>query len=254
MKRLLPILICLISLLAASDASAATAFKNESLRYLISYKWGLIHKDAGDATLSLRRNGSHYNVMLAARTKPWADKIYRVRDTLMGSIRVRDLKPMSYTKITHEKDKYARDEISYSISGNTTKGIAKRHRIKNGKNVTSEKTLTATGPVYDMLSVFYYLRKLDYGQLSKNKIYTATVFSGEKKETLKIRSLGKENIKLKDKSTREAYHIKFNFTRDGGRKSSDDIDTWISTDESHIPLYLVGRLPIGEVRAYFVGS
>lgn len=254
MKKSVYILLLCITAITALSANAGTPFANERLRYVISYKWGLIHKDAGDATLSLSRHGDRYNVMLAAKTKPWADKIYRVRDTLSGSIRVRDLKPLSYTKITHEKDRYAKDEISYSISGNTTKGLAKRHRVKKGKNVTTEKTLTATGPVYDMLSVFYYLRKLDYAQLNKNKIYTATVFSGDKKETIKIHSLGVEKIKLKDKTTRNAYHIKFNFTRDGGKKSSDDIDTWISTDDAHIPLYLVGNLPVGEVRAYYVGG
>ena len=78
------------------SAQASSAFGNETLRYVISYKWGLIHKDAGEATLSLRRHGDRYDVMLAAKTKPWADKVYRVRDTLQGSIRVRDLKPLSY--------------------------------------------------------------------------------------------------------------------------------------------------------------
>lgn len=248
--------ILLVTLLVSvsGPARAASAFSNETLRYVISYKWGLIHKDAGEATLSLRRHGDRYDVMLAAKTKPWADKVYRVRDTLHGSIRVRDLKPLSYTKITHEKDKYARDEIRYNISGASTTGHVRKYRIKNGAPQTTENTLSASGPVYDMLSVFYYLRKLDYSQLNKNKIYTATVFSGSRKETVRIRSLGLEKIKLKDKTEREAYHIRFNFTSKGGKKTSDDIDTWISTDQAHIPLYLVGRLPVGEVRAYFLGS
>lgn len=255
MKKIFIILgmICM-SCVFAQTAEAGTAFSNETLHYVISYKWGLIHKDAGDATLSLRRRGNNYDVMLAAKTKPWADKVYRVRDTLTSTITVRDLKPLTYSKIMHEKDKYAKDEITYTHSGATTKGVARRFRIKEGQPVQTEKSLTASGPVYDMLSVFYYLRKLDYSQLNKNKIYTATVFSGEKKEKVNIKSLGIEKIKLKDKSVKDAYHIKFNFTREGGKKSSDDIDTWISTDDSHIPLYLVGKLPIGEVRAYYVGS
>ena len=33
---------------------------------------------------------------------------------------------------------------------------------------------------------------------------------------------------MKDKSKRKAYHIRFNFTMQGGKKSSDDIDCWIS--------------------------
>ncbi len=235
-------------------ANAAGHFSNETLKYVISYKWGLIHKDAGEATLTLRHRGSNYDIMLAAKTKPWADKVYSVRDTLIGSLRQSDLKPLVYKKITHEKGKYAYDEIRYSHSGNATTGKAKRIRIKNGKEVEAVKDLSATGPVYDMLSVFYYLRKLDYSQLNKNKIYTATVFSGNKKETVKIHSLGIEKIKLKDKSVREAYHIKFNFTSDGGKKSSDDMDTWISTDAAHVPLYLVGKLPVGEVRAYLISA
>ena len=135
-----------------------------------------------------------------------------------------------------------------------TTGHTKRIRMKEGASKVTENTLTASGPVYDMLSVFYYLRKLDYGQLSRNKIYTATVFSGNKKETIRIHCLGKKKLKLKDKSEREAWHIRFNFTQEGGRKSSDDMDTWISTDVAHIPLYLVGKLPVGEVRAYYLGS
>lgn len=253
-KLMISIAMSAVAFLTALSAGAASPFSNETLRYVISYKWGLIHKDAGDATLSLRRHGDRYDVMLAARTKPWADRIYSVRDTLKGAITVNGLKPVYYHKITHEKGKYARDEVSYSVKGNTTTGHTKRIRIKEGAPKVTENTLTASGPVYDMLSVFYYLRKLDYGQLSRNKIYTATVFSGNKKETIRIHCLGKEKLKLKDKSEREAWHIRFNFTQEGGRKSSDDMDTWISTDAAHIPLYLVGKLPVGEVRAYYLGS
>lgn len=252
MKKFIKIFFILLFFNIALVPKAATPFQDEKLHYVISYKWGLIHKDAGDATLSLRRTGNNYDIMLAAKTKPWADKIYQVRDTLKGVLGVRDLKPLSYTKITHEKGKFARDEIKYSFTGNKTTGVAKKIRIKDGKPTVTEKTLEADGPVYDMLSVFYYLRKLDYSQLNKNKIYTATVFSGSKKETIKIRSLGVEKIKLKNKTEQEAYHIKFNFTSNGGKKSSEDIDTWISLDNRHIPLYLVGRLPVGEVRAYYI--
>lgn len=252
MRYLTTLLIFVALSLTQFKVGAVTSFQNETLKYVISYKWGLIHKDAGEATLSLKRNGNVYNVMLAAKTKPWADKVYQVRDTLRASMRVSDLKPLSYTKITRENGKYKRDELKYSFSGNSTTGKAKRYRTDKGKTTVKENTFTATGPVYDMLSVFYYLRSLNFAQMKKNTAYTATVFSGKQKETIKIRCLGVEKIKLRNNTMREAYHIKFNFTRDGGKKSSDDIDTWISTDSRHIPLYLSGKLPIGEVRAYLI--
>lgn len=242
----------LTAVLLACGMAHGAEFNNEDLHYVISYKWGLIHKDAGDATLSLRRNGANYNLKLTAKTKPWADRIYKVRDTLLGTVRRVDLRPISYSKITHEKGKYDRDDIKFSTYRTVTKGNVVRSKLRDGVMKRTEKTLTGSGPVFDMLSVFYYLRHLDYSKLQAHHIYKATIFSGSKSEYIKIRSLGKERIKLKNKTEREAYHIKFNFTQEGGRKSSDDIDTWISTDDAHIPLYLVGKLPIGEVRVNYV--
>ena len=100
-----------LTFLIFSMSLSAKGFADENLHYVITYKWGLIHKDAGDATLSLRNNGKDYNIMLAARTKPWADRFYQVRDTLLGKIRMNDLRPLSYTKIAHEKGKYGKDVI-----------------------------------------------------------------------------------------------------------------------------------------------
>lgn len=255
MKKLSILLSFIVALALGANARGATSFQNENLKYVITYKWGLIHQDAGEATLSLRRGADAYSISLTAKTKPWADKLYQVRDTLKGAIRISDFTPLSYAKITHEKGKYKRDDIRYSTSGGQTTGYIKRYRTdKNGKPSISESTLSANGPVFDMLSVFYFLRTLDYAQLAKNKIYTATIFSGSQKEKISIRCLGLEKIKLRNKKECMAYHIRFNFTRKGGKKSSDDMDTWISTDSAHIPLYLVGKLPIGEVRAYFLGS
>lgn len=182
MRKLIPIILTVIfGVTSALNVNAAALFKNETLKYVVTYKWGLIHKDAGDATVTLRRNGDQYRMVLTAKSKPWADKIYRVRDTLESVMRVADLKPISYVKRMHEKDKNDIDRIKFTHSGNTTKGAVTRHRVRKGKASTTETTLTGTGPVYDFLSIFYYLRKLDYSKLNQNKVYAATVFSGSKK-------------------------------------------------------------------------
>lgn len=249
MKRIL-ILSCIF--LSAVTSYAKGEFHNESLQYVISYKWGLIHKDAGDAVLSLRSSGDNYDLMLTAKTKPWADKFYMVRDTLKGVVKKNNLIPVSYTKITRENGYYEVDDIRYSKSGNVTSGHCVSRRYKEDGVSEKKLDLKATGPVFDMLSVFYYLRALDYSRLNKNMVYKATIFSGSKSETISIRSLGISEVKMRNGSKEQAYHIKFKFTTQGGKKSSDDIDTWISTDSDHVPLYLVGKLPVGEVRVYLM--
>ena len=95
------------------------------------------------------------------------------------------------------------------------------------------------------------LRTIDMKKLKADGSMSTTVFSGKRKERLDIKYVGEENVKLRDESRHNAYHIKFCFTEEGKTKSSDDIDTWISKDEARIPLMLRGNLPIGEVCVYY---
>ena len=231
----------------------AADFAPESLHYVITYKWGLIHKEAGTATLSLRPSADTYTLTLTAKTKPWADKLYRVRDTLTSVVGRSDLRPRRYVKNAHEGGRYSRDVIDFSYSGTSVKGAAQRLRVgKKGETSTGSSSLSASGPTFDMLSVFYFLRTLDYRKLSAGESVTANIFSGHQTEKLTIRCLGKERIEMRDNSHAEAWHIKFRFTSHGGKKSSDDIDAWISTGPDHRPLRIYGNLPVGQVRVYLV--
>lgn len=229
------------------------AFENEDLHYVISYKWGLIHKDAGDATLSLKNKGNTYEMVLTGKTKPWADKFYKVRDTLIANVKKDGFIPLSYSKIAHEKGKYSRDDIKYELKGDSVIGNAIRTKQNDkGKLEKKNKRFAATGDVFDMLTVFYYLRNIDYNNLQKGDRQTAKIFSGTGVETLTLRYDGRETIKLSNGEKREAFHILFKFTTAKKKKSSEDMNAWISTDPSHIPLLVTGSLPVGEVRCSFV--
>lgn len=258
MKRLhllsITFLLSLVLSLSALGANTGEkrSFSNETLNYVITYKWGLIHKEAGTAQLKLTDKGSNYDLTLVGKTKPWADKIYQVRDTLYSQVSKNGFRPQRYIRTAHEGGKYSRDDIRFSYSGSVVKGAVDKRREKDGKIKTTASSMTASGVAYDMLSVFYYLRTIDYSALEKGKVVTTTLFSGSKRETVKIRSYGVEDVKMKNGSKRKAYHIKFNFTSDNGKKSSDDIDAWLSYDSDRVPLVIIGKLPIGTVRCYLV--
>lgn len=251
--RILAALLLFLSFtwLCAATPNSKSNFNDEKLNYVITYKWGLIHKEAGTAQLSLRNKGDNYEITLVGRTKTWADKIYQVRDTLYSRVEKKGFKPQRYIRTAHEGGKFSKDDLQFSYSGNSVKGMVNKTREKDGKIKTAQASMTATGTAYDMLSVFYYLRTLDYSALDKGKVVTTSLFSGSNRETVTIRSLGVEEVKLKNGTKREAYHIKFKFTSGNGKKSSDDIDAWLSYDADRIPLVIIGKLPIGSVRCYY---
>lgn len=227
----------------------------EKLNYVVTYKWGLIQKDAGDVEITKKPKGNGYELRLVAKTKPWADKIYRLRDTLVSVTEKDHYKPLHYTYIAHEKNKYRKDDIKFSYAGKKITGQAEKFKEnKKGEIQHSTTTLESDIAAYDMLSVYFFLRDIDYASLKPGETVKATIFSGSKEELLTVRCEGKEEIELRDKSKHETWHIVFKFTQKGGSKSSDDINCWISTKQPYIPLLIIGNLPIGQVRVNYQAS
>ena len=250
MKKLFLSILCLLILSVVANAAGTEKYK-----YVVTYKWGLIQKDAGDVVITHVPKGDGYELKLTAKTKPWADKVYKVRDTLISVTSREKYRPIRFSHIAHEKNKYRHDEIKFSYSGNKVYGRSEKYKEdKNGKITSSVHQLEGAIPTYDMLSVYFFLRDLDYSKMKAGETINATIFSGSKSENLQVRCKGKETIKLRDNTEREAWHIVFKFTQHGGKKSSDDISCWISTAAPHIPLQIVGSLPIGQIKVHYVGS
>ncbi len=104
-KVLFPVLLFLMlaaHAVAAAADSVAVNIPDETLNYKVMFKWGFINKKAGSAKLSLRRTPQGYTSQLTAASEPWADRIYRLRDTLNGRMEPDGFRPLFYEKIAHE--------------------------------------------------------------------------------------------------------------------------------------------------------
>ncbi|MDE5688621.1 MAG: DUF3108 domain-containing protein [Paramuribaculum sp.] len=252
MKRLYSILILAFFFL---QSVAVTRFEEETLNYKVMFKWGLVQKQAGRATLKLKSSPDAFVATLYARSESWADHFYSLRDTLISTMSKTDMLPSRYERIAHEGGRYARDIITINRAGNVFTGESVRYRRKKNDSHTtkSQITLSAEGPTVDLLSVFYYLRAIDFGRIKPGYTKTINIFSGKRKEYLKIKYHGIDVLELDGKKY-QTYRISFTFTADGSKKSSDDIDTWIWTNSSHIPLKLEGKLKVGRIRCLYTGN
>ena len=237
-----------------SPAISAIELPDEDLKYSVMYKWGPVNKQAAEAILSLRSDGAHYRSQLAARTMPWADKVYRVRDTLQSSMVRKGCLPTRYAKLTHEGNHYRKDVLTYSRAGGmVTVDATREKRLKNGTMAVSDTILEATSPGYDMLSVFYYLRLLDFSAMTPGQQTRVHIFSGRSVENLAITYKGTHKVKIKGRQW-DTYYVTFSFTHKDGTQSSAPMYAWISTDPSRIPLKLEGELPLGKVQAIYEGA
>ncbi|MCM1067426.1 MAG: DUF3108 domain-containing protein [Muribaculaceae bacterium] len=239
----------------AGLASGTVKLAPETLNYKVMFKWGIINKQAGTATLRLTHNADTYFATLAAKSAPWADKIYKVRDTLNGRMTYRDLTPLFYEKIANEGGERKHDVVTYDYS---TQGLVRADCIrkvykKGVLKVDETRTLRTEGDAVDMLTSFYFMRTLPFTSMTPGTVTRIDIFSGKRKELLSITYHGVVDADL-DGSTAKAYHISFTFTSGNGKKTSDDMEAWISTGPERIPLRLEGKLPVGKVHCIYTGK
>lgn len=251
--KIISILIAAAGFALSAQAANPVSLLDETLTYDVIYKWGFINKVAGYATMSLRNDGDLYKASVYAENAPWANSIYMLRDTLYSTMTKANYFPVSYIYIAHENGKYKKDVLTFSHTGNTFSANAVRYkRAAEGEPMTSSTLhLEAQGMTVDMLSSFFYLRTLDFPNMKSGQSITVNIFSGSKKEKLKITYKGTQTITLNGRKF-PTYYINFTFTRKGV-ESSAPISGWISTDGQRIPLKVEGSLPVGKVRALYTG-
>lgn len=243
--------ILLVTLLPVVGASCGYAqFVDQLFNYDISYKWGFIDKTAATAKLSLTTDGVHNIAQLSGETMSWINDFFCVRDTLHGIIEPETCLPLQYIKSTHQGSEYAHDVVRYERNGNTTVGYAKRMKQHQGQElIVSDTVLYATGPTFDLLSVFYYVRTLNYDQMHPGEQIHVNIFSGWTCEQLCITYEGEETINFDNRDWR-TYKLRFTFTMDG-KSCADPMLVWLGHDEYKIPIKLEGVLSFGSVQAYF---
>lgn len=231
------------------------AIENETLNYKIVYRWGIINKQAGRASITLSKiNNGMLKAKMCARTEPWADHFYRVRDTLYSTFSSKTYLPINYIRIAHENGSYAKDVLKINQGVVTTADI-NLYRCKKNSNDTTTTTnsLSTVGPAVDLLSSLYYLRTLRFSNLTVGEKSTITIFSGKRKEQLHFIFNGPKTIDFDGKKTR-VLEVEFTFTSDSGKTTSDPIKAWLTDDSSHIPLKIEGKLKIGKVQAIFTNK
>lgn len=248
------ILILLISVIATSFCGAVS-YTNEILTYKVMYKWGIINKKAGSVYINIRAEDDYYRTQLTAASEPWADRIYKVRDTLNGVMAKETLIPLFYEKISHEGSEDKHDTVRFTRNGSKTTGSCTRVKYKKGELKNDERReLTAVGTTLDMLSSFYYMRSVKFENWKPGQVLTVNLFSGKRKELLTFKYQGIDTVDIGDGHKRRCYHVTFVFTGDDGKTSSDNMDAWLTTDESRIPLKLEGQLPVGKVQCIYTGK
>jgi hypothetical protein len=210
----------------------------ERLQYRIHY--GII--TGGQAVISTGKttvnNESVMHAKVDGRTSGLIDKIYRVADVYESFFRDSDNLPVKAIRnISEGKYRYY-DEVSYGYDSAIDSCYIVSQR--KGKHIVPKRTL-------DMVSVFFFLRRINMNTLRMNEVVTFNTWFGDELFPFYVVYKGRETVSIKSGEYR--CH-KFVPVVEPGRvfKDEDDMTVWFSADRNKIPVSIKFDIWVGSFR------
>lgn len=211
----------------------------EFFNYNISY--GFI--DAGYASMELneaiQNNVNCFHVKCKGGTKGIANVFYKVKDDYQSYFNKQTGEPVVFIRKIQEGGYTKNVQIDFDSPNNIALVNDKKHK-KLQKLKTKED-------VQDMLSVLYYLRRIETSKLKNGDIIEVYMFFDEENYLFQLKLLGRENIKTE---FGKISCLKFRPYVQSGRvfKESESITLWVSDDKNKIPVLMKADLMVGSIK------
>ncbi|WP_338764374.1 DUF3108 domain-containing protein [Bernardetia sp. ABR2-2B] len=224
--------------------SDVTFKKGEKISYLVHY--GFIN--AGEAVVKVDDNfhnidgNSCYKVEVEGKSVGVFGWTTNIDDKWSSYIdRQKHIPRKFHRKI--KENKYRKEEtVMFDHSG---KQASVKYKKRNDKNWKRKEYPIPTN-VQDMISGYYFLRRVDYEKLTKNEIIRMDAFFEDSVYDFKVRYIGKEIIKTKI-GKKETFVMSPIMPENGLFSGKESIKIWMSADEDRIPLKIRANMFIGGI-------
>jgi len=239
-------------LIASTQANELPFQADEELKFDIHYKYGLVMLKAGTAnykiTKSRYNNTDSYITSVDFKTTSFFDKIYKMRDTLSSHVN-ENLHPLYHLRSINEGNYHVREEMFFNRFSKEYTELRVRRESKQVLRLDS--TLISYDFGYDIVSIFQFLRSLDYSQM-KSPVENISTFFGNANIKITVRCEGQSIVERSETLKYNTYKIALDFKDKAFNESKNAIEIWMSNDENKIPIKIRAKLKIGAAEVYLV--
>ncbi len=248
MKKLFFILLSSMLLSLSGLAQQELCFKpGEEINYIVSYNWGFIWIDVGEAKFTVKEKKFKSKPFLVleawGKTYPSWDHFFKVRDYYKSIVYPETVKPVYFIRDISEGD--IKFKITYKFIQRKKLVYAER---KGNTGLHRHDTVKINDNTFDLLSVIYYARNLDYSKMKKNQKVPVSMVLDRKFENLYFRYLGKETFYNKKIGKFKTIKLRVVTVPSTAFEGGETITLWITDDENHIPVWIESPISVGAVK------
>lgn len=238
-----------IQLKAQCEADNRSFRGGEHLQYDLYFRYGLIYTKAGNSSLSVSdtkyKGKDAYRMMLTANSIGAAKVLFFIADTLT-SYTTKNIVPLAHLKDAHEGNDYRTERATYDYS---TGKIKLRNINKKNGDLRYDTTLVSDDCIYDMLSIIYYARTLNYNKIEKGDEVTVSFLSGRNKVNMTIVHQGLESVQANDGRKYNCIKLSLIINEKAFEDKNEAMKVYITEDMNHIPIRIDSKLKVGSTRA-----
>jgi hypothetical protein len=114
-------------------------------------------------------------------------------------------------------------------------------------------TLPITSCTFDMVSLLYYVRNLDYSHCRVNDTIPVTILLDNELYNIYFRYLGTEKKKIKHFGEIDCMKFSAMLIQGTVFKGGEKMFLWVTNDKNRIPVYVESPIIVGSVRGTLVG-
>lgn len=226
----------------------------EKLDFVLHYKWGIINSDIGTASITLDTlrisSSKAFHCRVQGRTIRIFDKFFRVREDFNSYFSYNGLKPIRFTRDTHEGSYTAENEYNYMWDA--AKPYIDAKVFTSSIDSTKYLRLPLKECTFDLPSLFFFARNIDMSKVRTNVRYPMTFAIDDDIYDVYFIYRGKATRKVKGLGTVKCLKFAAKLLEGEVFKGDADLDIYISDDLNRLPVLFGAPISVGEVEGRMV--
>jgi hypothetical protein len=251
----LRLLLSILLLLAGLSVHAQCKIENnyfragEVLEYDLYIRLGILSTKGGTATLrttaTTYAGQEAYKMTLTSSSKGAARALFELDDTL-SCYMTKELVPLAYLKDAHEGGDYTKERQTYFYS-ETGQVSARSVRHKDGV-LKFDEFLNFNTCTYDLMSVVFFARTLDFEAMKKGRSVNINFMSGRDMRNARLIYDGTDRVKANNNVKYDCIKLLLKVADKAFEDGKDAMKVYITNDANRMIIRMDSDLKVGSTR------
>ncbi len=218
----------------------------ERMDFIVHYEWGVVNTDVGTGTMKLDTvtvNGMPaFHCSAEGKTTKMFDYVFKVREDFDSWFTRDGLVPLKFTRDTYEGGYVAKNTYYYNRLLEEPVINADLYSSKRGTRIME---LPLTPCTFDLPSLFFFARNMDFDVITPGRKYPMTFAIDDDIYNVYFILYGRETIKVKGLGTVKTIKFAAKLLEGEVFKGDKDMLIWVTDDNNRLPVYFEAPLLVG---------